>query len=339
MAASSRLPKVRLGAVIAIGVAVGLVVWLVTRDSGSSSKPTSTLTTAAGATGSKVVPITASGLQTLTRALQRPIYWAGEESGKTYELTQSADGKVYLRYLPRGVAVGTHKAELTVGTYPVVSAFTVTQRGAEQSGSVRVPARGAVAFFNRSTPTNIYVAFPGTDYQIEVYDPSAAQARELVRAGKIMPVAATAPSTAPSTSAAPALVSPGKLKAVARSLDHPLYWAGYMAGIDYELEQTQGDKTFVRYLPKGQPAGANVRALTVGTYGIADAFTATQQSASRPDAVQVPVTGGGIAFYSKSTPTNVYVAYPGQPVQIEVYDPSPDRAKELVTTGKIVPLR
>ena len=80
-------------------------------------------------------------------------------------------------------------------------------------------------------------------------------------------------------------------------------------------------------------------ALTVGTYGIANAFTVTQSSASRPDAVQVPVTGGGIAFYSKSTPTNVYVAYPGQPVQIEVYDPSPGRAKELVTTGKIVPLR
>jgi hypothetical protein len=335
VAASSRLPKVRLGAVIAIGVAAGLGVWLATRDSVSSSPPTSTPTTAAGATGSKVVPITPGGLQTLVGALQRPIYWAGAESGKTYELTQSADGKVYLRYLPHGVAVGTQKAELTVGTYPVASAFSVTQRGAERSGSVRVPARGAVAFYNKNTPTNIYIAFPGTDYQIEVYDPSAAQAKELVRTGKIVPVAATAPST----SAAPALVSPGKLKAVARSLDHPLYWAGYMPGIGYELEQTQGDKTFVRYLPKGQAAGANVLALTVGTYGIPDAFTATQSSASRPDAVQVPVTGGGIAFYSKNTPTNVYVAYPGQPVQIEVYDPSPDRAKELVTTGKIVPLR
>ena len=177
MAASSRLPKVRLGAVIAIGVAAGLGVWLATRDSGSSSPPTSTPTTAAGATGSKVVPITPGGLQTLVGALQRPIYWAGEESGKTYELTQSADGKVYLRYLPHGVAVGTQKAELTVGTYPVASAFSVTQRGAERSGSVRVPARGAVAFYNKNTPTNIYIAFPGTDYQIEVYDPSAAEAK------------------------------------------------------------------------------------------------------------------------------------------------------------------
>ena len=54
--------------------------------------------------------------------------------------------------------------------------------------------------------------------------------------------------------------------------------------------------------------------------------------------MQVPVTGGGIAFYSKSAPTSVYVAYPGSNVQIEVYDPSAAQAAQLVTSGKIVPV-
>jgi hypothetical protein len=327
VAAPRRLPNVRLGAVIALGIAAGLGVWLGTRDNGPSS-PASTTT--AGPTGKTVVPISGSGLQTLVAALHRPIYWAGEQPGKTYELAQYANGDVYVRYLPPGARIGSTKAFLTVGTYPVANAFSVTLRTAGQSGSVRVPAQGAVAFHSTSAPTNVYLAFPGIDYQIEVYDPSAADAKRLVEQGKIVAVSSTA--------AAPKLVSAAKLKAVAGTLGHPLYWAGYKGGFGYELRQDAGDKTYVRYLPRGTVAGAKVPALTVGSYGLADAFAVTKRSAGQSGAVQVPVTGGGIAFYSKSTPMSVYIAYPGTNVQIEVYDPSPGRAKELVTTGKIAPV-
>jgi hypothetical protein len=48
------------------------------------------------------------------------------------------------------------------------------------------------------------------------------------------------------------------------------------------------------------------------------------------------VPGGGIAVYGASTPTNVYVAYPGSNLQIEVYDPSAERAQQLVTSGQVV---
>ncbi len=328
MAESRRLPHIRLGAVIAIGIAAGLGVWLGTRDDGHSSSPPSG-TTAAGPTGKRVVPITASGLQTLANALHRPIYWAGEQSGKKYELAQSPNGNVYVRYLAPGASIGTSQAFLTVGTYPVADAFAVTQRSAEQKGSVRIPARGAVAFYNTSAPTSVYLAFPGTDYQVEVYDPSAAEAKQLVGSGKIVPV---------STVGAPALVTAVKLKTVAASIGHPIYWVGYRGGVGYELRQDVGDKTYVRYLPRGMTAGASIPALTIGSYGVSDAFSVTQRLASGAGAVQVPVTGGGIAFYSKSAPTSVYVAYPGTNVQIEVYDPSPGLAKQLVSSGKIVPV-
>ena len=328
VAASRRLPHVRLGAVIALGIAAGLGVWLATRDTGSSH-PSST---PAGPTGKHVVPISYSGLQTLVAALHRPIYWAGQEPRKTYELTQAPNGSVFVRYLNPDEPIGTKKTALTIGTYSVPGAFNIIQTNAGRKGSVRVPAHGAVAFYSKSAPTNIYLAFPGVDYQVEVFDPSAGRARELVSSGKI--VAVQAPS-----GAAPTLVSPGQLSATAKKLSHPLYWAGSMPNVSYELEQVGGDKSYVRYLPKGDAAGANVRALTIGTYAVASAYRATQRLATAKDAVQVPVTGGGIAFFNKSAPTSVYVAFPTQNVQIEVYDPSPTRARQLVTSGKIIAVR
>ena len=51
------------------------------------------------------------------------------------------------------------------------------------------------------------------------------------------------------------------------------------------------------------------------------------------------VPGGGIAVYNTSQPKNVYFAYPGSNFQIEVFYPSADRAKRIVASGKIVPVR
>ncbi len=50
------------------------------------------------------------------------------------------------------------------------------------------PAGGAVAFFNKARPTNVYVAQAGSDEQVEVFDPSAVHAHELVAGGKVQPV-------------------------------------------------------------------------------------------------------------------------------------------------------
>ena len=66
------------------------------------------------------------------------------------------------------------------------SAFAVGRGLARRSGSVSVPVGGGgVAFYSRSRPTSVYVAFPHVDYEIEVYDPSAGRARRLVRSGLV----------------------------------------------------------------------------------------------------------------------------------------------------------
>jgi hypothetical protein len=328
---SLRLPQLRVGAVLAI--AAGLGAWLGTRGGGQHKTTTPTVpgTSVAGPTGKRLVPVTLSGLETLATALRRPIYWAGRQPGTTYELTELPDGSVYVRYLPPGTTVGASKPLLTVGTYPVTGAFAAAERSAGQPGSLRVTDRnGGVAFYSKNAPTNVYLAFPGSDYQIEVFDPSASEARRLVESGQITPV--------PANQAAPAMFSPDRLKALARSLGHPLYWAGLQPGTAYEVTQTPDGRVYVRYLPTGTKAGANEALLTVGTYPVRGAFAATLGLAKRSDSVQVPVTGGGVAFYAKSAPTSVYLAFPGSDYQIEVYDPSPAQAKQLVTSGKIVPI-
>ena len=47
---------------------------------------------------------------------------------------------------------------------------------------------------------------------------------------------------------------------------------------------------------------------------------------------------GGFAFYKTSSPSNVHIAYPGQDVQVEVYDPSATRAHAIVASGALAPI-
>jgi hypothetical protein len=315
-------PRLRVGAILAVAAAIGLVVGLVVRGNGDSKpKPQH----------STVAALSQQGLTTLARSLGAPIYWIGPTPGYRYELTQTSDGRIYVRYLPPGVKSGTKAALVTIGTYAVQSAFAVTRSAARKSDSVRVPIRGdGVAFYARSSPNNVYLAYPGSNYQIEVYDPSAGRARQLAVSGQVAPVAGGGPGAAKA-------VTFGQLRDAARVLVHPLYWAGPRRGLTYELTQTSDGRVYVRYLPRGDGAGTVKPFLTIGTYPLRNAFAVFRRLADVKTAVRVPLAGG-IAFYSRSRPTNVYVAFRGIDYQIEVYDPSAAKARQLVKSGQLVPV-
>jgi hypothetical protein len=315
--------------VIAIALAAAFVVWLVLRDEGSSSTPPAPR---AGA-----VPVSLSGLKTLARAVGRPIYWAGPMKGFTYELTKTSDNRVYIRYLPAGVATGTDKPYLTIGTYPIQSAFATTDRVARQGDSVRIPiGKGGVAFYSRSSPTNVYFAYRGSGYQVEVYSPSAARAQQLVASGEVRPVVRGSANTPAGGGAVS--VSPAQLKTLASSLGHAVYWVGREPGVTYELTRTAGGSVYLRYLPHGIRVGTKKPYLTIGTYPVANSFSVTRRLSRKPGAIPVTIADG-VAFYEEARPTNIYLAYRGDDLQIEVYDPSAGRAQELVTSSRIRPVR
>jgi hypothetical protein len=55
--------------------------------------------------------------------------------------------------------------------------------------------------------------------------------------------------------------------------------------------------------------------------------------------VVVRLRGGGIAVYDSARPTSVYFAYPDSKVQVEVFDPNGRTARNLVASGRIVPIK
>ena len=134
--------------------------------------------------------VSQSQLEQLAAASGQPVYWAGPKPGYSYELTRTSSGRVYVRYLPEGVKAGDQRANfLVVGTYRQPGSFANLRRAAKAKGALSLGVKnGGLVVFSSSKPTSVYVGYPSAGYQIEVYSPSADNARSLVLADKIQPV-------------------------------------------------------------------------------------------------------------------------------------------------------
>jgi hypothetical protein len=136
----------------------------------------------------------------------------------------------------------------------------------------------------------------------------------------------------------PVVVNAERLRQLADSVGHPIFWAGRQPGAD-ELTVDVNGNVFIRYLPQGVPVGSRRRtSLTVATYPFADAYGTLQAASRQPGATVGHTPDGGVVVAAKGSPDNVHVAYPRRDIQIEVYDPHPGRALALATAGDIVPL-
>jgi hypothetical protein len=272
-------------------------------------------------------------LNAFAGSIGHPVYWAGPRPRFTYELSRTKDGRVYVRYLPPGVKPGDPKSSyLTVGTYPQRHAFaTLRATVKKQKASPVRLFGGGLAFQYKSRPTSMYLAYPGSDYQVEVFDPSPARARHVVVSGEIKPVGAP-----PRTPAGSRAATVQQLKALAVELGHPIYWAGGEQDVTYELTRTADGSVWVRYLPLGVHIGdPRPDFLSVGTYPQKNAYAILKATAAKTGAELMTVGGGGLAFDDRKRPASVYLAYPRQALQIEVFDPRPGRAKSLVLSARI----
>jgi hypothetical protein len=312
------------GAILLAAVGVGL--WLLLRS--DKTKP------------ANQAPATAASIERLNRfasSTGHPIYWAGSQPTFTYELSRTKDGRVYIRYLPPGVKPGDSRPKyLAIGTYPQRHAFATLRATAKKQGAQMIHlAGGGLAFQYKSRPTSVYLAYPGSNYQIEVFDPSPRRALELVVSGQVKAVGAP-PQTPTGSNAA----SVQQLKSLAVTLGHPIYWAGVHRGATYELTQTRNGSVYVRYLPGGVAVGdRRADYLTIGTYPQNGAFELLKSTAARNHVPTSRLPEGGLALVDKNHPTSVYVAFPRVDLQIEVYDPAPGRARKLVASGQITPVR
>jgi len=150
-----------------------------------------------------------------------------------------------------------------------------------------------------------------------------------------LPAATSTPAQAASQ---PSIETVAQLRAAAAASAVPLYWAGPKTGMRLEFSQVPGVTSFVRYLPKGAPAGDLQPHLTVATYARPNGFAEIQAAAKNPDAKVIELPGGGLAVYDPSVPTNVHLAYPKDAYQVEVFSPEAGVALGLVSKGAVRPV-
>jgi hypothetical protein len=118
-----------------------------------------------------------------------PIYWAGSFPNRRLEVTTTKSGS-FVRYLPPATHVGTHAKTLTIASYAVPDAWQLAQKAAQDRGArVSTLPDGRIAVWRKSRPTSVYLAERGSSTLVEVFDPSAAKARNLSVSGLIQPVA------------------------------------------------------------------------------------------------------------------------------------------------------
>jgi hypothetical protein len=199
---------------------------------------------------------------------------------------------------------------------------------------VRIRAgKNAVGFYRTDSPTSLHLAFPGSNYEIDVADPSATDAQRLVASGAIEPVATPA---APPLAAGPTpvAVSPAELSELSAALHQPIYWVGPSADTTYELTRTAAGLIYLRYLPRGVAVGAPAQYLTIGTYPLSRAYATGVANSKLPGAVTIAVPGA-IAYSANQDPTSVYLAFPGVNEQVEVFDPSSTVADQTVMQHEV----
>ncbi len=135
--------------------------------------------------------MTRAELKAFVVAVRHTVYWAGPfvGAGYVYEVTQTKDGRVFVRYLPAGVKVGDPRSSfLVVATYPVKKAFEVTQAAAKRLGFASVSVGQGGTGFLSNPPTSFYFAYQRSTFQVEVYSARSGRAKQLAVAGKIVPI-------------------------------------------------------------------------------------------------------------------------------------------------------
>jgi hypothetical protein len=127
------------------------------------------------------VSLTEKELISAVQQLGVDVYWAGPVEGAKYTLSAPTEGQVFVRYLPNGEGLKDTKANyVVIATYATSDAFTSTQAAGNQTNGVTfINTQGAAVFYSKDAPTNVYVAYPNIDFQVEVFSPIAQTALDI----------------------------------------------------------------------------------------------------------------------------------------------------------------
>ena len=159
---------------IGLITAVALLSAFITFGIAQQIKPTvGNLTTLAAKTSGGVC-LSEKELRDLVSKQKITAYWAGPVANATYSINTSNVGQVFVRYVMKGQSCDSENKDFRViATYAVSGAYESTKAAGSQANGVSLAnADGSIVYFNKDVPTNVYLAYQGLDYQIEIYDPN-----------------------------------------------------------------------------------------------------------------------------------------------------------------------
>jgi hypothetical protein len=173
-----------LAAIAALAAIIVIGIMLVVKNGDDTKAP------AGVANRAEPVKADVDALRVVAGAIGHPVDWAPAETPTAYELTQTPDGRLYIRYLPEGVQLGDPRPNfLTIGTYPQKDAFASVQAGAKRKGAVsKELAGGGLSVAQADRPNSVFFAFPESGVLVEVFDPTAGRAETLVTSGAVRPI-------------------------------------------------------------------------------------------------------------------------------------------------------
>jgi hypothetical protein len=179
-------PLKRRHALIGVGlaavVAIALVAWLLIDDDESADS-------SASATSAEARIVSVKALRAAAGAQGTPLYWAGATAGSQLELSQPSSDRTYVRYLTGSAEAGSPQPFLTVGSYRFEDPIAALRSRGGEPGGVLASAPGeGVVYFDRTNPKSVYLAYPETEVEIEVFAPDFEEALQLVTGGRIVPV-------------------------------------------------------------------------------------------------------------------------------------------------------
>jgi hypothetical protein len=134
------------------------------------------------------VALTEAQLREVVLKNKLTAYWSGPLDKALYSLVANSNGQVFVRYLPEGQGLADTAAKYRViASYPQPNAYSVTQAAGNQANAISfINADGAQVFYSKSYATNVYLAFPESAFEVEIFDPGNGAALGLATtSGKI----------------------------------------------------------------------------------------------------------------------------------------------------------
>ena len=161
---------------VGVAIVTAIITVAVTLGFSSLFAPNQLDTTTLAARISGGVALSEDELKDVVRELGETVYWAGPVRGAKYTINAQNTGAIYVRYLPGGKDISDNSPKFrVVATYKEENAYDATlAAGNQQNGvSLNRADETGVIYYNKNSPTNVYVAFKAQPFQIEIFDPEA----------------------------------------------------------------------------------------------------------------------------------------------------------------------